>query len=419
MVKRRRGKDQELAGGGGVASDPQLEDPNQMGIAGSEGRDPSVYLAVSRGYWFHGSGYYPLHKVDVASSSDSSSPGAAAASRVANLKTDVGWKTFVTLQSRWIIGVGGDPGGTVIFDTKTGKVISGGPKLVAPKVFPVVAVVGYRIYALSKSLRFIKGPDLVPWFEVLDLSKAMDTEGGLSLLDMCSWEALPLPLFFPSKLTPLDSMTPPIYAVRSYVVVGHYILLTLDEPSNIYEDRLNPEESQEATYAFDTKLEKWQKVGNTVLPFVGRATPHGHSGRIFLGLSRKDRSINAYRISVSTSSGSSTIAGGSDKGGALKLSITVFSVKNKSHEQVGVDTCRGSHKKYYKESGEYYSRRLYAKLKTYQIESKSLALLETPDKEMLGVEPEIAIASQREQSFKIFSGHGFYSDEPIAFILSV
>ncbi|CAO2188093.1 unnamed protein product [Urochloa humidicola] len=178
MVKRRRGKDSEHAGGGGVASDPQLEDPNQMGIGDTllsstglsatlvkrrrgedpgpaggeevasdpplENPNPSVYLGVSRGYWFPGSGYYPLHKVDVASS-DSSSPRAAAASRVANVKTDVYCKSFLTLQSRWIIGVGGDPGGTVIFDSKTGKVISG-PKLVAPKLFPVVAAVISQIH---------------------------------------------------------------------------------------------------------------------------------------------------------------------------------------------------------------------------------------------------------------------------------
>ncbi|CAO2175507.1 unnamed protein product [Urochloa humidicola] len=193
------------------------------------------------------------------------------------------------------------------------------------------------------------------------------------------------------------------------------------------------------TYAFDTRSEKWHKVGNTVLPFVGPATPHGHSGRIFLGLSGKDgSSINAYRISVATSSGSSAIAGGSDKCGALKLSITVFSVKTKSHEQVSADTwhclislggacfstlsysldSRRSHKKYCEVTREYYSRRLYAKLKTYQIESESLALLETPDEEMLSVKTEIAIASHSEKAFKIFSGHGFNSP-PIAFILSL
>lgn len=48
-------------------------------------------------------------------------------------------------------------------------------------------------------------------------------------------------------------------------------------------------------------------VDNTYLPFFVPATPHGHSGRIFLGLSQKNGPINVYRISVLTSSGSSTV----------------------------------------------------------------------------------------------------------------
>lgn len=60
-------------------------------------------------------------------------------------------------------------------------------------------------------------------------------------------------------------------------------------------------------------------VDNTYLPFFVPATPHGHSGRIFLGLSQKNGPINVYRISVLTSSGSSTVAGASDDGGSIKL----------------------------------------------------------------------------------------------------
>ncbi|OEL27508.1 hypothetical protein BAE44_0011473 [Dichanthelium oligosanthes] len=260
----RRKKVRKLTEGGGVEASHgesgalvQLEDPN-----GSEGRDPSVYLAVCGVYWFNGSGYYPLHKADVASSSSgdsSSSPRAHAASRVANLRTDVGCKTFVTLQSRWIVCVGGDPGGTVIFDTETAKVTLG-PTLVAAKLFPVVAAVGYRVYALSMTPDFIKEPDFVPWFEVLDLSKAVDAEGDLTLLDRCSWEALPCPLCYPRKLPTADYLTPPIFTVTSYVVVGHYIILTLYEPGKTYGVRFNPEEFHKVTYGFDTESEEWHKV---------------------------------------------------------------------------------------------------------------------------------------------------------------
>lgn len=191
--KRRRRKVRKLSGGGAGASDVnsgplvsnlQPEDPNQMGIGGSESHDPSLYLAVSRGRWFSSVGcYYPLHKVEIAAASDESSQEAPAASRVANMRTDVGFKTFVSVQSRWIVGVGGDPGATVIFDAKTAEAIPG-PKPASAKLCPVVAAVGCRVYALSARAGFTEdSDDLTPWFEVLDLSKAMDAEGNLTLLD--------------------------------------------------------------------------------------------------------------------------------------------------------------------------------------------------------------------------------------------
>jgi hypothetical protein len=40
-------------------SDPKLEDPDQMGIGGSQGRDRSVYLAACRRDWFASKPYYP------------------------------------------------------------------------------------------------------------------------------------------------------------------------------------------------------------------------------------------------------------------------------------------------------------------------------------------------------------------------
>lgn len=82
----------------------------------------------------------PLHTVEVAlSNSDDPSlpPGAEPADRVTlhrarNLETDMGGKTFVSLQSGWIVGIGGNPGSTIIFDTKSGRMIRG-PNLVARK----------------------------------------------------------------------------------------------------------------------------------------------------------------------------------------------------------------------------------------------------------------------------------------------
>uniref|UniRef100_A0A0E0R431 Uncharacterized protein n=1 Tax=Oryza rufipogon TaxID=4529 RepID=A0A0E0R431_ORYRU len=52
------------------------------------------------------------------------------------------------------------------------------------------------------------------------------------------------------------------------------------------------------TYAFDTNSIKWHKVDNKKLPFTGCAAPHGS---VFLGLSKDNGPINAYRINVTTS----------------------------------------------------------------------------------------------------------------------
>nr|CAB3458115.1 unnamed protein product [Digitaria exilis] len=437
--QERRKKARKLAGGRAVASDsnseplvtnPQLEDdPNQMGIGSSDGRaaigagdvlHPSVYLAVNRGNWLSSEGFYfPLHKVEVASDDDGSSSRGEAplASHVTNIETGAGFKTIVSVKSRWIVSVGGNPSRTVIFDTKTAEVITG-PDLVAAKSSPVVMAVEYRLYALSATARFEEGPDFTPWFEVLDLSKAMDAEGNLGLLDLCSWEAMPSPPFFARELPKavdlpppksVGDILPPIITVGSYVVVGQYL------------------------------AEEWHKVDDTCLPFYGAATQLGHSGRVFLGLSRKNGSVSAYRICASPSSGRSAMAGLPAKDGALKLSITVFSLKTKAHERISIGdghyftsldgTCfstlfdsldgRICHRKYSKITREFYSTMLGARLRTYQIESESLELLEATDEEkLLAVEPEITVSIQREHDFRIFSAHGF-NRTPIAFVASI
>ncbi|CAD6209232.1 unnamed protein product [Miscanthus lutarioriparius] len=409
-------------------SDPKPEDPDQMGIGGSQGRDRSVYLAACRRDWFASKPYYPLYKVNVASDSDESSPwGAPAAgkTRVAKLRTYVGGKTFVSLQSRWIVGVGGYSGGIIIYDTNMDRVIRG-PELVAAKVCPVVAAVGYRVYALCSRPSFVEDPNFVPWFEVLDLKDALITEaadGSLSL-DGCSWKPLPSPLCFPGKLTPMDYIMPSIITVRSYVVVGRYILVSLNPPSS-------------GTYAFDTEEHEWHKVDKEHLPFVGSATPHRNSGCIFLALSRENGPVRTYRICVSASSSPSSVsteARLSHKGGALNLSITVFSVRSKEHEEVdamsghyltSLDSKRFSTLTFELDNrkrsrtfddtiGDFRPRKLFAKLMTYQIENPEIL----NEEKLRAVMPEVSISSQSEQIFKISSDIGF-SSPTITFALSI
>ncbi|TVU36543.1 hypothetical protein EJB05_18480 [Eragrostis curvula] len=418
-------------------ADPQLKGPNQTGIGGGQSMDRSVYLSVCRrDISFAPKAYYPLYKVDI--SGDSSSLGAPAARerprRIGELRTDVGGKTFVSLPSGWIIGVGGEHGGTIIVDTKaptsTPKVIHG-PNLLAGKWSPVVAAVGCKVYALSRSPSYIREPDFFPWFEVLDLSKGTVTEtaDGSFSLDGCFWEELPCPPIFPHKLSPRGYLRPPIITVRSYVVVLPYILISLNEKTR-------------CTYAFDTNSGEWHKIDDKCLPFVGLATPHGHNGCIFLGSSLENGSIEAYRIRVSTSSISSSEAGVSGMGSALKLSIAVLLIKHKAHEQVGsmagqyvtsLDMGRFAmlsfwpdnrkrSMRYYDDTNEEvlgsYSRKLFTKLKIYQIENPAL-LEETEDQEKLQpVEATIAISTQQEQEFKFSSSYGF-SSPLISFALSV
>ncbi|KQK02607.1 uncharacterized protein LOC112270903 [Brachypodium distachyon] len=426
-MKRGRNKYEKLDGGGTVStplvvSDPHLGDLAQIGVSGSEISSRSVYFAVCHRDWSACQISSPLYKVDLAlSNSDSEDsegsrepPGRVKLRRIATLETDIGGKTFISMESAgWIIGIGGsNPGGTIIFDTKDNKVIRG-PKLIANKWCPVVAAVGYKIYALSRLPDFVEEPDFVPWFEVLDLSKATitETEEGLTL-DACSWEALPYPLCFPCKLTPKAYRRPPFITVSSSVVVEPYILISLNQPTN-------------CVYAFDTNTGKWHKIDDEYLPFVGHATQLGHGSSIFLASSRENGPINAYDIHVSVSS-PENISSVADKGGALKLSITVFSIRNKHGEDVSAkksiitslgkkhfcellsfEGC-GRYLVYDKETKESYPGKLYVQLCTYQKESHALH----------GETSEIVVSCQQELTSRIRSSCGF-SSAPIVFALSI
>ncbi|KAK3136032.1 hypothetical protein QOZ80_5BG0427060 [Eleusine coracana subsp. coracana] len=198
------------------------------------------------------------------------------------VETGVGGKTFISLLPAasssagrgWIIGVGGDyrRGSTTIIDTTTKPArLIRGPDLLAAKWNPVLAAVGTKVYALCNTASYKRKPNFVPWFEVLDLSKATvvvvtATDGNNSLsLHGCCWEELPCPPFFPRKLTPTGYLHPPTISVSSYVtVLPHYILISLVQKSS-------------CTYVFDTSSGEWHQVQDdkSSLPFIGRAIPHG------------------------------------------------------------------------------------------------------------------------------------------------
>jgi hypothetical protein len=326
--------------------------------------------------------------------------------RAANLEMAAGGKTFAAVRSRrraWIIGAGGYSGDTVFFDTETGKVICG-PILNSAKWKPVLTAVEDRVYAMCSSFSWVLDPNFPPWFEVLDLSEAtvVTAAAGRSHLEGCSWSALPNPPCLPWKLSPFEYYyLLPIVTVVSYVVVGPYILVSFNEDWG--------------THAFDTRSLEWHKVDDKRLPFHGCAARQGSS--IFLGLSKKDGPLNAYRICV-TNSG---------KDHALKLSITVIRVRCLKHKVdagpsfTSLDNGRFCSLSFlvddnsmtlHPESLELFPRKARVNLRVYQIDSPSL--LEAPEETMLAGKSEITI-SKWEQAFKISSSSQGFS--PSSFTL--
>uniref|UniRef100_A0A0E0MCC8 Uncharacterized protein n=1 Tax=Oryza punctata TaxID=4537 RepID=A0A0E0MCC8_ORYPU len=409
-LEEREDADQFQSGHLGIVggdSDETTEDITQTGIAGDQGRGRSAYLVACHWDWSRYSKPYAVYNVGVTSTSSPPQPKRKRLRRITRLPTAAGGKSFTSVRSihrAWIVCVGGDPGDTIIFDTRTEKVIHG-PVLNSAKWCPALMAVGDKVYAMSKSPSWIADPDFPPWFEVLDLSqsKVVTVADRSYHLEGCSWTKLPHPPCFPWKLRPVQYALLPVVILRSYVVVDTYLLVSFNQPLG--------------TYAFDTNSLKWHKVDDKRLPFTGCATPHGS---VFLGLSKDNGPISAYRINVTTS----------DKDHDPCLSITVLQVKYMEYE-VDAGSCFFS-----LENGlfcslsfsldsssvirtknlEFFPTKAHVDLRTYQTENTSP--LEAPEETLLAVKPEVTVCSQWEQAFKIScSSHGF---SPFAFtVLSI
>uniref|UniRef100_A0A0D9XNZ8 Uncharacterized protein n=1 Tax=Leersia perrieri TaxID=77586 RepID=A0A0D9XNZ8_9ORYZ len=114
-----------------------------LGIVGrggdsNEGRGQFAYLVAY-------SKPYAVYSVGIAAtSSPSQRTKRKRLRRIARLPTAAGGKTFTSVRSihrAWIVGVGGDPGDTIIFDTRTEEVIHG-PILNSTKWCPILMAVG-------------------------------------------------------------------------------------------------------------------------------------------------------------------------------------------------------------------------------------------------------------------------------------
>nr|TKW13931.1 hypothetical protein SEVIR_5G133200v2 [Setaria viridis] len=315
------------------------------GDGSDEGRGPSIYLVAC--YWDWSRSRKPFSVYEMTDAAACVGSGA--------------WRlTPAGSRRAWIVGVGGDHGDTVIFDTET-KVSIQGPRLKSSaKWCPVLTIVGDRVYAMSK---------FPPWFEVLDLSKSrvVTVGGGCSYLEDCCWSEVPIPACLPWKLHPIEYTILPFVKLWSYAVVGRYIVVSFNQPWG--------------THALDTDSHEWHKVDDERLPFIGCAVRHGC---IFLAMSKENGPLNAYSICVAPS--------GRDD--ALNLWIDTHSFD------------------FNRDYNEWFPRKLLVKLKTYETEDTSI--LETSKEALLAVKQTIAVSSRRED-FKISSSsHGF---SPFGFTL--
>lgn len=144
--------------------------------------------------------------------------------------------------------------------------------------------------------------NFVPWFELLDLSQAQVGEDGR--LVGCQWEELPRPPFFPWDLTPRSYLFPREFTIKSHVAVaGSYILVSITEKISIHRPSIT--EQQTGTHMFDVAKNRWAKLDDKDLPFIGGAIPHGPL--LVLGLSSATRRITAYKITVCSSAPSLSI----------------------------------------------------------------------------------------------------------------
>uniref|UniRef100_A0ACD5VLN0 Uncharacterized protein n=1 Tax=Avena sativa TaxID=4498 RepID=A0ACD5VLN0_AVESA len=246
--------------------------------------EKSPYLVVAHGCV---SPAFSVFKVEPYTDGGGAETPASIPRRLARLKCkhSMSFVALILKDHRWIVDVGGSSTeshygpGTIVFDTEKQSVIRG-PEPKSIKSCPVLLAIDHKIYALSRSPSVVGPLDFVPWFEVLDLSKAQEVDGRLT---NCKWRRLKRPPFFPWELTPRQYVCPPSVTVGSYAAVGSRILVSVA--------------GQVGTFAFDTNSNKWSKVDDkNSLPFVEGAVPH--SPGLFLGLSRTTKAITGYKISV-------------------------------------------------------------------------------------------------------------------------
>ncbi|TVU08844.1 hypothetical protein EJB05_42260 [Eragrostis curvula] len=266
---------------------------------GSAAKQP-VFLVLEHGY------EKPSYSVIEASAG-------AVAHRLVNVSPGMSFAAVGTRDGPRIVGVGVEH--TTVYDPKTSTDVLG-PRLVDPKMRPVLIPHGSKLYALARNPSVVQGLDFVPWFSVLDLDPGTLPGGARAY---STWCELPSPPLFPCRLNPLEYRNPPKLCVASYAVVGSYILLSVQQ------DKLSCDldmevDTDKGTCAFDMDSNQWEMVDDKNLPFIGQAVPLG--GHHFIAPSRaKGGAAAVYYIDVFPPGNTNT--------GKTELSIVELPVASK------------------------------------------------------------------------------------------
>ncbi|CAN6250112.1 unnamed protein product [Urochloa humidicola] len=233
---------------------------------------------------------YSLLMVDTAAPAAGCTPAARNLGEFAGTKRGMSFVAVHSKRGSWIVGAGGR-GHIVIYDPSTREAFAG-PDLHMPKHKPVLISHGGKVYAMSRRPKVgIRAErDFLPWFECIDFNKGAPR---IYKMDSCCWRALPPPPpFFPCLMTPEEFRNPPDITVSSYVAVGPYILVSLQQ-------------EEKGTYGFHVVEKTWEKVCDKGLPFVGQAVPLG--GSLFAACSVASSNAGAaaaasvFHMSIKTS----------------------------------------------------------------------------------------------------------------------
>jgi hypothetical protein len=132
--------------------------------------------------------------------------------------------SFAAVDSRWIVGVGGDYDRRrhfTIYDLTTSPE-SEGPWLSSNKVSPILIPHRDTLYVLSSRPKIDRGVEFLPWFEAIFFRNGRVPPSKTFVSD-----ELPPPPIFPYCINPLEYLNPPDVRVAAYAVVGSHILLSL------------------------------------------------------------------------------------------------------------------------------------------------------------------------------------------------